>query len=116
MSARSTHLDLSAIKLLEDWADAAREFIPEAFTPMLVGSALTRPDYRDVDVRIIIPDSEFDALTALASLPRINLMLSLWGQKVTGLPVDCQIQRHTDATEEFGDHRRHPLRRHERAT
>jgi len=31
------------------------------FTTYLVGSVLSRPDYRDVDVRTIIADSQFDS-------------------------------------------------------
>jgi len=30
--------------------------------PYLVGSSLQRPDFRDVDVRLILPDEEYDAL------------------------------------------------------
>lgn len=79
--------------------------------PYLVGSALERRDYRDVDVRLILPDKEFDRLfragelTALA--PQADALWSLmcasiaeWLRRRTGLPIDFQIQRMTQANEE----------------
>ena len=60
---------------------------------------MKRPDYRDVDVRILLADDVYDALPIMPHY--LNLTLSLWGQRVTGLPIDCQVQRMTDANEEF---------------
>ena len=75
----------------------------------LVGSALERPDWRDVDVRLILRDEEFSALfpDALSdgrweSDSRWLVMTSairLWLSRQTGLPVDFQFQPQTHANE-----------------
>lgn len=70
----------------------------------LVGSSLERRDHRDVDVRYIMRDEEFDRLfpcggerahDALWSL--MCLSISLWLSQQSGLPVDFQIQRQSNA-------------------
>lgn len=39
------------------------------------------------------PPSGIDLyLAALVDLGRLHVALSLWGQKATGLPIDCQVQ------------------------
>jgi hypothetical protein len=73
--------------------------------PYLVGSASQRPDFRDVDVRLILADDEFDALFAerkglWALLSRLG---STYLRARTGLPVDFQVQRQSDANEKFGN-------------
>lgn len=85
----------------------------------LVGSALERPDFRDVDVRFIMEDAEFDKLFPCASPhvadsfinPRWSLICSAISEllrKQTGLPVDFQIQKQSHANKRYG-FRRHPL-------
>jgi hypothetical protein len=71
----------------------------------LVGSSLHRRDYRDVDVRCILDDEHFDRLfpgaahdpprNALWSVMCTSIALMLKEQ--TGLPIDFQIQRRTNA-------------------
>lgn len=73
--------------------------------PYLVGSVEQRPDFRDVDVRLILADDEFDALFAerkglWALLSRLG---STYLRAKTGLPVDFQIQRQSEANEKFGN-------------
>ena len=72
----------------------------------LVGSALDRPDFRDVDVRFIMDDADFDALFPGAGSrhwehdPRwllLTVSISAWMKSVTGLPIDFQIQPQTHA-------------------
>jgi hypothetical protein len=72
----------------------------------LVGSALVRRDFRDVDVRLILPDSEYARLfrdpqggwlNPLWSL--LCVTVSLWMSQGTGLPIDFQIQSQTHANE-----------------
>lgn len=76
----------------------------------LVGSAIERPDYRDVDIRLMLPDEEFEALFPDASIknrtwefdPRwllVTTSVSLWMSRFTGLTVDFQIQAQTPANE-----------------
>jgi hypothetical protein len=75
----------------------------------LVGSSLERRDFRDVDVRTILADEDFDRMfpgmvghnperSALWSL--VCTSISLYLSEASGLPVDYQIQRRTDANEE----------------
>lgn len=71
----------------------------------LVGSSLQRRDYRDVDVRLILEDAEYERLfrtnptgdwvNPLWSL--LCTMTSMWLRQQTGLPVDFQIQQQTAA-------------------
>ena len=66
----------------------------------LVGSALEREDYRDLDVRVILADDEFDS-----TFPNVRVWSLLclgvteYLQRVTGLPIDFQVQRMTEANE-----------------
>jgi hypothetical protein len=73
--------------------------------PYLVGSASQRDDFRDVDVRLILADDEYDALFAerkglWALLSRLG---STYLRARTGLPVDFQVQRQSEANAKFGD-------------
>lgn len=79
--------------------------------PYLVGSVHQRADFRDVDVRTILADQEFDRWFTLGpndkdgaahADPRWVLIcsaLSEWLSSVSGLPIDYQIQRRTEANE-----------------
>ncbi|MEU1663574.1 hypothetical protein ABZ547_08160 [Streptomyces sparsogenes] len=83
--------------------------IEEAFghLPYLVGSAMTGKTWRDVDVRLMLPDEEFDALFPDHLKPSrcdgkwslLCAAISELGRIRTGLPIDFQIQRTTDANE-----------------
>ncbi len=105
---RATHLTQSGIRLLNDWGATLRRMFPGE-VPYLVGSALVRADHRDVDVRVMLADDAFDALVRLVNLPDLALCVSLWGQQVTGLAIDFQVQRRSDANQEYSGRRRHPL-------
>lgn len=83
----------------------------------LVGSVLTRRDWRDVDVRLMMCDSAFDAMFGgadaadrheLSPLQLLNAAVSEWLQRRTGLPIDFQFQRMTDANERFPRKEGHP--------
>ena len=110
---RHTQLGPADVRLLDDWGEALRETFPTAYGAYLCGSAMKRSDYRDIDVRIIMPDDEYEALAGVVKPRRLNLMLTLWGQRVTGLPVDCQVQPVTFANDTYPgpDHPRRPLGR-----
>jgi len=86
----------------------------------LVGSSLRKRDYRDVDVRLIMSDDEFERLfPGGANRPDMNPLwallcssISLFLQTHTGLPIDFQIQQQTACNAEFSranGHPRHPL-------
>ena len=79
--------------------------------PYLVGSVAEKPDYRDVDLRSILPDDEFDA--------KFGSDIEFWGLfclgvaaylgQMTGLPIDYQVQRQTEANEKFAGKTRNPM-------
>jgi len=79
----------------------------------LVGSAMQRPDWRDVDVRFILSDEEFAALFPDAGRnwefdPRwlvLTVAISKWLSDQSGLPVDFQFQPMTHANERHGSPR-----------
>ncbi len=85
--------------------DQACVQIAQAFGdyPFQVGSSLERRDFRDVDVRLILEDSEYDRLfkseqgDALWSL--MCQLVSSHLSQVSGLQVDFQVQRQTQANE-----------------
>lgn len=108
---RHTQLGPAEVRLLDDWGKALRSAFPDAFGAYLVGSSITRADWRDIDVRIILPDDAFDRLASAVMPRRLNLMLTLWGRQVTGLPIDCQVQPQRLATERYPlpQHPRNPL-------
>lgn len=83
--------------------DEACKPIAKAFgeNPYLVGTAVTRESgYRDVDVRLMLDDAKYDALAAAASpngMAFFGLAIGEYLASRTGLPVDFQIQRLTEA-------------------
>jgi hypothetical protein len=85
--------------------------------PYLVGTAASLKHWRDVDVRLILPDDEFDALFPGHTTPdytdaRWALMCAAFaelGKVRTRLPIDFQIQRQTEANARYGGCVRHPL-------
>lgn len=66
----------------------------------LVGSVLTDRNHRDVDVRTMLDDEEFDRL-----FPSVQLwglfcyLVSRWLSAEVGLPVDYQVQKTSIANE-----------------
>lgn len=79
----------------------------------LVGSSMERRDWRDVDVRYIMRDEEFDRMfpeiagdaegswARCATWSLICGAISEWLAKRSGLPIDFQIQRMTQANEQY---------------
>ena len=67
----------------------------------VVGSVWNKPDFRDVDVRMMLSDEAFDRLFGHApklwSLFCYAVTCQLRGD--TGLPIDFQVQRQTEANE-----------------
>ena len=78
----------------------------------LVGSALTRRDHRDVDIRAIIDDDKYAAMfpaSAGLSNPQNDARWSLvcasiseWLSTRSGLKIDFQIQARTEANKDKG--------------
>lgn len=103
MGDRGTYLLVSDFDRLEDWCSMVSAIFGPACGPYLVGSATERSDYRDVDIRAILPDQQFDRWFRgrKDSVRFLNRGFSVWAQQETGLPVDFQVQRQTEANEQF---------------
>ena len=75
------------------------------FGTYLVGSSLLKADYRDVDLRCILHDDEYDRMfdgeESKLRLKLLNTAISEWIAARTGLPIDFQFQRQTEANAEF---------------
>jgi hypothetical protein len=76
----------------------------------LVGSALAqKAGWRDVDVRMLLDDDVWDAMGLgdpksthqSAKWVAFTLAFSALGRQMTGLPIDFQLQRVTEANAEF---------------
>lgn len=73
--------------------------------PYHVGSSVFNKQWRDVDVRLILEDKEYERLgLGDPKYPHHNekwvtltLAFSALGKSMTGLPIDFQIQQQTDA-------------------
>jgi hypothetical protein len=86
--------------------------------PYHVGSSLYRPDFRDVDVRLILADDEFAALfpghdrapgMCHARWSVMSSSISLYLSQASGLKVDFQFQEMSDANLRYPTGERHPL-------
>lgn len=97
--------------LLDNACQPIREAFP-SYGPYLVGTAFHRGPYRDVDVRLIMEDCEFDKMADGIGMPAIwflGLAIGQYLASLTELPIDFQIQRATEANEIHGDKPRNPL-------
>lgn len=94
-----------------EWLDEFGSMVWSAFgsPPYLVGSALSgeKGKWRDVDVRLILSDEEWEQW-GFGDPNRPNdkwrahiMAFAELGKRVTGLPIDFQIQQQTHANEKF---------------
>ena len=66
-----------------------------------VGSSLTTKDYRDIDLRCILDDKEYDKIfTSSTRLEFLNAVISDYLRNMTALPIDFQFQRMTNANKD----------------
>lgn len=92
--------------------EMACQHLSEAFGECcyLVGSALERADWRDIDVRMILDDEAFAELFPAAHVHTgswefdarwlvMTVSISAWLSKESGLPVDFQFQPRAHANE-----------------
>ncbi len=84
--------------------------------PYHVGSSLSSKKWRDVDVRLVMPDHEFAAMfgnnrsaDTNPKLASVTLAFAALGSAMTGLPVDFQIQPATWANAHYGGRPRSAL-------
>jgi hypothetical protein len=80
----------------------------------LVGSSMKKRDYRDVDLRLILDDEDFDRMfpgihEGMRGAPSRDARWSLFCSSISEylathscLPIDFQIQRRTEANNEYG--------------
>ncbi len=82
--------------------------------PYHVGSSLNnKSGWRDVDVRVILDDDVWDSMGLgdpdechdNGKWVALCLAFSLLGKQITGLPIDFQLQRRTQANERFPGNR-----------
>lgn len=110
MSERFNYLTLMQQAALRMAVEPFDKAFPNAVCLLHVGSSLTRADYRDVDVRMILHDAEFEHLFGKEpkSTGHVDfwcltcLAYSEWIQHRTGLPVDFQITSLTEAQNHKG--------------
>lgn len=77
--------------------------------PYLVGSATHSKQWRDVDVRLILTDEEWDKLglgdkrrpSMCRKWHALCLAYSALGREMTGLPIDFQIQHQDLANKQY---------------
>jgi len=103
-SARVNYLPLLDLHSLR----AAVQPIADAWgtTAYLVGSVITRPDYRDVDVRLILDDAVLEENFRRPELRQLaNVTTSAWLARMTGLPIDFQYQYAADSARLDGEPR-----------
>ncbi len=105
-TARKRATDLSVSQAF-NLNQACRPLWQAGFSVYLVGSCLHRADHRDVDLRAIMADADFDAMTEgnKMRLNLLNVAVSEWLAARTGLPIDFQFQRRTEANAEFDGER-----------
>jgi len=81
----------------------------------LVGSATRTKKFRDVDLRMVMTDEGYDKLFGKVSVSPlwsiICTSISVWASEQTGLPIDFQIQRITDANARYPNGNRNALGR-----
>lgn len=113
---RSNFLPAPQAYVLSQMCVIINQAFGDSYGCYLVGSSLQKRDYRDVDVRFIMDDKQYDAMFS-TRLPAhmdpfwslLCTSVSLFLQQHTGLPVDFQIQQASRANAEYPNEARHPL-------
>ena len=78
-------------------------------TPYHVGSSVQGKSWRDVDVRLLLPDDTYERMGLgdpahpheNAKWVSLVMAYSALGKQMTGLPIDFQIQQQSYANEHF---------------
>lgn len=94
----------------EIWLNKFGVMISDYFghVPYHVGSSLETKEWRDVDVRLIMPDKEYEQMFGNmqgftnVKVAAITLAFATLGKEMTGLPIDFQIQSQTEANTHKG--------------
>lgn len=101
------------------WINVFGRMVNDAFGsyPYLVGSASRGKQWRDIDVRLILDDEKYEELFGMVDHPyqrtkKLNSLTMAFcelGRKLTGLPIDFQIQKQSIANRAFPHQERHAL-------
>ncbi len=96
------------------------DFIARAFNTHSVyhvgSSIFNKTGWRDVDVRVLLGDDEWEKLFGdlepknchyNSKWRNLCIVFSHYGNHLTGLPIDFQIQRIKEANEEYPNNRSH---------
>lgn len=100
---RANHLSVVEHFSLDDACRAVNAaFMHRGFGVYQVGSSLQRANYRDVDLRLILQDDDFKAIFGgearfPLALQFLNVAISEWIAKRTGMNIDFQFQSQTEA-------------------
>lgn len=89
---RATRLGVDQVRAIDQFAELLFVMFPHQHGVVHCGSSLTRDDWRDVDLRVVLDDTDVAMLASHIELADLHMLLSRWGQQVTGLPIDCQLQ------------------------
>jgi hypothetical protein len=111
--SRNSFLLVSQINTLNTWGKELTNMLPatvDHYGVYIVGSALKKADYRDIDIRQIISDKDFARLLKTVDIGYFNHAVSLWGQQLTGMPIDYQIQSIADKDNDGEKHPIHALK------
>ena len=86
---------------------ACRALSPFGIGTFHVGSSLDKLDYHDVDIRCIMHDDEYERMFEFRNFHGeqqrlfLNTAISEWLAARTGLPIDFQFQKMSEANEKF---------------
>lgn len=75
--------------------------------PYIVGSCLYKKVWRDVDIRMILDDDDFEIwgfgkpASENGKRTALEMAFAELGKRMTGLPIDFQIQQQTWANEKY---------------
>lgn len=96
-------MTVASSHLLNAWGRELGRAFPTAIGVLHVGSSFGREvGWRDVDVRVVLSDEDYDRLYRVIDPELLNVALSLWGERTTGLPIDCQVQPMSESREHDG--------------
>lgn len=102
---RAVYLTTFDLHRLDLAVSPLRKLSPNIY---LVGSVLNSSNWRDVDVRMILSDEDFDEYFEGGILWEIFcLTVTSWLRTETRLPIDFQVQRQTQANENHNGPRNH---------
>jgi len=116
-----SYIGVPAVFRLELACRHIEEAYGDSFGCYIVGSSLKKPNWRDVDVVLIMRDEDFrrefpkvhDITTGVFEFDTKWLLnsitLSTWLSEHTGLPIDFKIQPQTWANERHKGKTRHPI-------